>query len=160
MKEQLRTAVAGIDPLALLDEIRSMQHHLAGLAAGTTPHVVPQRDIDLDRFMKSLATAWHSGEVRPTHSTEPPARRDWRTRQDPFEAAWPQVVAWLEAEPDRTAKEMLEQLQTEHPGTYSDGQVRTLQRRVQEWRRACARRLVFGVDDLAGASSTAIAAHA
>lgn len=31
-------------------------------------------------------------------------------RADPFEATWPSVVAWLEAEPDRTAKEMLESL--------------------------------------------------
>jgi hypothetical protein len=42
MKEQLRNAAAGIDPLSLLDEIRSMQHHLAELAAGASPHIVPQ----------------------------------------------------------------------------------------------------------------------
>jgi hypothetical protein len=160
MKEQLRTAAAGMDPLSLLDEIRSMQHHMAALAAGATPHVVPQRDGDLDRFMKSLATAWRDGEVRPTHRTEAKARRDWRTRADPFEGVWPNVVAWLEADPDRTAKELLQRLQSEDPGAYSDGQVRTLQRRVHEWRRACARRLVFGADDLASASSTAIAIQA
>ncbi len=160
MKVQLRTAAAGFDPLSLLGEIRRMQECLAGLAAGGTPQTAPQRDGDLDRFMRSLATAWHDGEVRPTHRAKPTARRDWRTRADPFEAVWTLVVAWLEAEPDRTAKEMLARLQTEYPGTYSDGQIRTLQRRVSEWRRACARRLVFGVDDLAAGSSTAMATPA
>jgi hypothetical protein len=160
MKEQLQAAAAGLDPLALLDEIRRMQHHLAALATGATRHIVPQRDGDLDRYIKSLATAWQHGDVRPTHRKQPKPRRDWRTRQDPFEATWLRVVAWLEAEPDRTAKELLERLQVEYPGAYSDGQVRTLQRRVKDWRRGCARRLVFGSEDLTLTSPSSIVNHA
>lgn len=52
MKDHLRAAATRIDPLAMLDEIRSMQHHLAELATGAAPYVVPQRDNDLERFMK------------------------------------------------------------------------------------------------------------
>lgn len=57
---------------------------------------------------------------------------------------WPLVRAWLDAAPDRTAKEVLLQLQKAHPNTFPDGQLRTLQRRVRGWRAAAAKKLVFG----------------
>jgi len=142
MKERLQAVLATLDPLRLLDEIRTVQHHLVGLAAGEKIHVLPHRDADLDRFLKSLASAWRDGEVRPTHRVGPKPARHWRTREDPFESVWPRVVTWLESEPDRTAKELLERLRHES-GAFTDGQLRTLQRRVKEWRRMAARRLVF-----------------
>ena len=147
MKERLRAVATALDPLRLLDEIRTVQHQLAGLAAGEMLHVVPYRDPELDQFLKSLATAWHDGEVRPTHRLQPKPRRDWRTRKDPFKTVWPRVLLWLQDEPDRTGAELLDRLQSEHPGEFLDGQVRTLQRRLKLWRRAAARKLVFTVDD-------------
>jgi integrase-like protein len=155
MKERLRAVATTLDPLRLLDEIRTVQHQLAGLAAGETLHVVPHRDAELDRFLKSLATAWHDGEVRPTHRSQPKPRRDWRTRKDPFEAVWPRVLLWLQDEPDRTGAELLDRLQGEYPGAFLDGQIRTLQRRLKLWRRAAARKLVFTVDDAALADARA-----
>ena len=143
MKDRLRALLATLDPLRLLDEIRTVQHHLAGLASGNPVHVIPHRDADLDRFLKSLANAWREGEVRPTHRTGPKPSRHWRTRADPFETMWPRVVTWLESEPDRTAKDLFDRLRDEWPGEIFSGQLRTLQRRVKEWRRLAARRLVF-----------------
>ena len=67
MKDRLPAVLGTVDPLGLLDEIRAVQHHLAGLAAGATVHPMPQRDADLDGFLRSLALAWRAGEVRPTH---------------------------------------------------------------------------------------------
>lgn len=67
MKERLRAVLATLDPLRLLDEIRTVQRHLAELAAGETAQVLPHRDADLERFLKSLGEAWRGGEVRPTH---------------------------------------------------------------------------------------------
>jgi hypothetical protein len=142
MKERLRGVALTLDPLRLLDEIRTVQHELAGLAAGATPHVVPHRDGDLDQLLKSLATAWHDGEVRPTHRSEPKARRDWRTRKDPFVDVWPCILGWLENEPDRTATELLARLQSEQPGVFPGTLLRTLQRRLSLWRQAAARKLV------------------
>ncbi len=153
MKERLRAVATTLDPLRLLDEIRGVQHQLAGLAAGESLHVVPRHDAELDQFLRSLATAWHEGEVRPTHRSEPKPRRDWRTRKDPFETVWPRVLGWLHDEPDRTAIELLHRLQNDHPGEFPDGQLRTLQRRLKLWRRAAARRLVFTGDDAAGANA-------
>jgi len=142
-KERLRAVLASLDPLRLLDEIRTMQAHIAGLARGEQVHAPPHRDADLERFLASLATAWMEGEVRPTHQSKPKAKRWWRTRQDPFEDVWPRVLVWLEIEPDRTASELFERLRTENPGKFPSNQLRTLQRRVKEWRMTAARRLVF-----------------
>ncbi|AKU97813.1 hypothetical protein AKJ09_04477 [Labilithrix luteola] len=37
---------------------------------------------DLDQFMRALATAFHGGEVRPTHRRKPTSPRHRRTRID------------------------------------------------------------------------------
>ena len=142
-KHKLRAVLASLDPLRLLDEIRTMQEHIAGLARGEQMHTPPHRDADLERFLASLATAWREGEVRPTHKPKPRAKRWWRTRPDPFERVWPEVLVWLESEPDRTAKELFGRLCSEHPGQFRTGQLRTLQRRVKVWRGMAARRLIF-----------------
>jgi hypothetical protein len=142
-KERLRAVLASLDPLRLLDEIRTMQRHIAGLGRGEQVHAPPHRDADLERFLASLATAWMDGEVRPTHQPKTKVKRWWRTRQDPFESVWPRILVWLEREPDCTAKELFERLRAEAPRAFHPNQLRTLQRRVKEWRMAAARRLVF-----------------
>ena len=53
------------------------------------------------------------------------------------------MVQWLEAEPDRTAKELFDRLRREHPGMFVPVQLRTLQRRVKNWRRLEVRRLIL-----------------
>jgi len=58
----------------------------------------------------------------------------WRTREDPFEEIWGWVKDQLEEFPGLEAKTLFEVLQREEPGRYSDGQLRTLQRRIKVWR--------------------------
>jgi hypothetical protein len=58
----------------------------------------------------------------------------WRTKPDPFADVWPQLEALLAVNPGLEAKTLLEYLQRQHPGRFADGQVRTLQRRVKQWR--------------------------
>ncbi len=149
-KERLRTVLPTLDPLRLLDEVRTMQRHVAALAGGEAPRIVPTGDASLERLLQGLATAWLNGEVRPTHQPRPKPPREWRTREDPFAHVWPRVREWLEAEPDRTARDMLVRLEAENPGRFSEGQLRTLQRRVKEWRRSAVQRLVFPGPDLQG----------
>jgi hypothetical protein len=143
MKDRLHAVLVTLDPLKLLDEIRTVQEHIAGLATGEVRHVLPHRDAELEKFLRGLADTWRAGEVRPTHRTGPKPERHWRTRKDPFESVWPRIVTWLDAEPNRTAKDLLERLRAESPSEYNDAMLRTLQRRVKDWRRAAARRLVF-----------------
>jgi hypothetical protein len=61
-------------------------------------------------------------------------RRNYRTRRDPFVEDWPQVEAMLVAAPELEAKALFGWLCEQHPGYYQEGQVRTFQRRVNEWR--------------------------
>jgi hypothetical protein len=58
----------------------------------------------------------------------------WRTREDPFNDFWAWVEENLKINPGLEAKTLFEDLQRRHPGRFSDGQLRTLQRRVKIWR--------------------------
>ena len=48
VKDRLQAVAIQLDPLRLLEEIRSVQHHLAALAAGQTTHVAPSNDDSLE----------------------------------------------------------------------------------------------------------------
>ncbi len=144
VKARLHEITAQLDPLQLLDEIRRMQHHLVRLADGEPSHTPISQKDDLARFLASLSTAWRAGEVRPTHRAQVKPPRHWRTRPDPFHSTWKQVCEWLEVDPDLTGLEVFERLQRENPGAFHSGQLRTLQRRLKQWRVGMARRLVFG----------------
>jgi transposase len=60
--------------------------------------------------------------------------RTWRTRPDPFEGIWEDLAELLRSNPGLEAKTLFDHLQREHPGRFQDGQLRTLQRRVKQWR--------------------------
>lgn len=58
----------------------------------------------------------------------------WRTRNDPFHEDWEKAKELLETNPGLEAKTIFEYFQSEHSGKYPDGQLRTFQRRVKQWR--------------------------
>ena len=60
--------------------------------------------------------------------------RTWRTREDPFAEVWPDVERMLELDGGLEAKTVFEDLQRRHPGRFTAGQLRTLQRRFRQWR--------------------------
>ena len=60
--------------------------------------------------------------------------RPWRTREDPFHEVWEAVQPQIQESPGLKAKTLFEWLQREYPGRFSDGQIRTLQRRIKLWR--------------------------
>lgn len=59
-------------------------------------------------------------------------KHDWRTRSDPFAGVWDEVRARLEIEPGLQAKTLFEHFQRSEPGRFTDGQLRTLQRRIKQ----------------------------
>ena len=67
----------------------------------------------------------------PSEVSEP---HTWRTREDPFADVWAEVKAKLELNPGLQAKTLFEHLQHRYPGRFKDGQLRTLQRRIKQWR--------------------------
>lgn len=60
--------------------------------------------------------------------------RTWRTREDPFEGVWWKIEEKLKYIHGLEAKTLFEWLQREYPGRFTDGQLRTLQRRIKQWR--------------------------
>ena len=142
---RVESLYATLDPVRLLSEIRAAQQLLVTiadrpvmgeLAAPTAP--------TLEQFLSGLRTAWQEGEVRPTSRPKERALKRGRRRPDPFVAVTEQMREWFAVEPWRTSRELFERLQGEQPGVYPDGQLRTLQRRLKEWRREVAHKLVFG----------------
>ncbi|HET9321861.1 MAG TPA: IS21 family transposase [Bryobacteraceae bacterium] len=61
-------------------------------------------------------------------------KHNWRTRPDPFAAVWEEIRQRLEVEPGLQAKTIFEHLQRTEAGRFADGQLRTLQRRIKQWR--------------------------
>ncbi|MBU1078548.1 MAG: IS21 family transposase [Spirochaetes bacterium] len=59
---------------------------------------------------------------------------DWRTRPDPIKDIWDETIKFLELNSGLEAKTLYEHFQKEYPGEYNDGQLRTFQRRVKEWK--------------------------
>jgi len=60
--------------------------------------------------------------------------RDWRTREDPFAAHWDEIVELLEVMPELQAARLFDYVREQYPGRYEDGQLRTLQRKIKQWR--------------------------
>jgi hypothetical protein len=146
VRRRVTATFVTLDPVRLLQTIRIAQQELVDIAdhptatetgAPTTP--------TLEQFLSGLRTAWRDGEVRPTNRPKQKAPRG-RRRPDPFVTVTVRVREWFEAEPWRTSRELFERLQAEQPGAFPDGQRRTLQRRLKEWRREMAHKLVFGVE--------------
>lgn len=145
VKALLREQQRELDPLVLLHSIRDTQAALAALAE--TKHTQhPGRE--LDEFLAQLPRLWKEGEARPTHrKAEGSSNYRGRARLQCFEDVWPEVLYWLSEEPDATAKSLFERLMIKYPDKFNSGQLRTLQRRVKEWRYVMARELVFACNE-------------
>jgi len=66
--------------------------------------------------------------------SEMKAERHWLTRPDGFAEVWPEIVEQVRTNPGLEAKTIFAALQRKHPERFSDGQLRTLQRRIKRWR--------------------------
>ena len=79
------------------------------------------------------APKWQCGPL----PSETGQERWWRTRTDPFEGVWEEeILPLLEGgAADRLrATTTIESLEERYPGRFSASQLRTLQRRLQDWR--------------------------
>ncbi|MBW1833195.1 MAG: hypothetical protein JRJ10_16185 [Deltaproteobacteria bacterium] len=79
------------------------------------------------------ARGWEQGPL-PSQTKK---KRGWRTRKDPFERVWESdIEPLLLRDHDRVLEgpTILELLEQRHPGEFGVGQLRTLQRRIRDWR--------------------------
>jgi len=161
VKADLAAQFLALDPVRLLQQIRIVQQALSDIATygppaqQATPTASPSPSpTPIAEFLSSLSTAWKEGEVRPTHRKKSNAPRWWRTRVSPFAEAWPVIEGWLDADPSASANELMDRLAAMTPEVYgSKAQLRTLQRRVGEWRSERAKEMVLGSLRKAGAKT-------
>jgi hypothetical protein len=83
-------------------------------------------DMDPKTARKYLEAGKLPSEIKKDHT--------WRTRPDPFEEDWDRCAEILADAPDLEAKFLFEWLCEQTPGMYQEGQLRTFQRRVGDWR--------------------------
>lgn len=63
------------------------------------------------------------------------AARDYRTRPDSFLGVWAaEIEPLLQRDPKLQAVTLFADLQRRHPGRFREGQVRTLERQIRQWR--------------------------
>lgn len=144
-----------LDPIRLLKQIQVLQDALwqhVILAKQTNPFndAASKNVYDL-KFQPQVCGSPHESSVKINNEdlikSEIKKRRQyrktklprvkhwWRTRKNPFENVWSEVCKWLENNPEREATSILLDLQKKYPGEYTNGQLRTLQRRVKVWRK-------------------------
>src|SRR5512135_895350 len=80
---------------------------------------------------EKTARKYRDSDALPSQMTTP---HTWRTREDPFQDVWPDLLEMLRLNPGLQAKTLFLDLQRRSPGHYPDGQLRTLQRRIKQWR--------------------------
>ena len=79
------------------------------------------------------ARKWQTGPL-PSQTKQ---RRDWRTRKDPFEEVWASEIEPLlavDTKGELEAKTLMRVLVDAHPERFSMAQLRTMQRRLRDWR--------------------------
>jgi hypothetical protein len=80
---------------------------------------------------EKTARKYRDSGALPSQMTTP---HTWRTREDPFQDVWPELLEMLRLNPGLQAKTLFLDLQRRSPGRFPDGQLRTLQRRIKNWR--------------------------
>ena len=139
------------DPVALLETVRRCQASLASLLAGQENHEQRPRAGALDpeqaskelrslnRFLSNLQLLWQESQPLP----EPKQKRRYTPRRRTlFAEHQEQIEQWPESEACMNAAELLRRLMALAPGRYHEGQLRSMERRVKEWRTARAERLL------------------
>ena len=80
---------------------------------------------------EKTARKWARAGRMPSQSGK---ERDWRTREDPFAEVWHEIEGILSRAPTVEATAVFEHLNRLYPGRFESGQLRTLQRRMKNWR--------------------------
>jgi hypothetical protein len=82
----------------------------------------------------SLNTAKRYLKTNGKRRKKKPEERSWRTRKDAFAEVWPELRSMLERDQGLEAQTLMEWLIASYPGQFQIGQVRTLRRRIHDWR--------------------------
>ncbi len=149
IKKRLREVRAGLDPIALLAEMRAAQTELGHRVDcrqvrgdGTERHDGAHETGPVSVFAQGLGRDYENGEQRLIHRRpyvrkKPPPRRP--SMLDPYAT---KIDDWLTAEPHLSGAELLRRLNELAGASFTSAQLRTVQRPCKAWRRQAARQLI------------------
>jgi hypothetical protein len=139
VKKILKRQSNNLDPVILLQEIQSKQQSLfkhAWKEEGNiliAPTNTTLAAIDTVKSNDKSNTVMLLKKYQRTKKIKEP--RTYRTRNNPFEDVQDEIKVRLEMNPNLTAKTILDNLIKQYPDKYQMGQIRTLQRRMTDWRK-------------------------
>ena len=163
VKTKLRKEYQSLDPINLLSHIQALQDqlwtfaYLPAIEADTelrpntslSIDAVPGKRIDSSKLESAMLASGDGASEKVTLTNGSKERlyrkkkrkgryhlvkHTWRTRPDPFADVKGEIEEMLRKHPHREAKSIFKKLQEKYPGKFTDGQLRTLQRRVKSWR--------------------------
>jgi len=127
VKCKLKNQYQTLDAVGLLSKINCLQKDLQKLAVGEFQASEPM-----------ASPLFYHRQVKKDGRKGP---RYWRTRKDPFEGFSEEINQLLESDPFQSAASVLRELIGRHPEELRPGHIRSMQRRVIEWRRSNPERL-------------------
>jgi hypothetical protein len=153
-KQQQKERFQSLDPLSLAHQIHAAQENLWQYADTRSLRAPKPSKIELEILLDApdqiganssapekeitLSERFYRKTKRKITHSKP---RYWRTRKDPFADVWPEIEHQLQLTPHLPAKTLFLALQKKYPMKFSDGQLRTLQRRVKDWREEQIQRM-------------------
>jgi hypothetical protein len=146
-QQDLRAIAKALDPVRLFHQVERLQQALfrcemSDCAPGHQPPkaalVLFQLDeVTTGRFPCEAGGLDEDG-LPQGDQQEPPTcvpLLNWRhTRNDPFVEQWEQICPWVQANPTRSSGAIFGELQSQFPGRYQPGHLRTLQRGIRKIR--------------------------
>ena len=154
-KQKLKEEYDALDPVYLLTNIQRLQDLLwpfayVELEQSSSSNLLPVSQQKKTRQSKMESPVPDEKESRSTQSQVENAdrmyrrtkkkrkdgdgRRWWRTQADPFKNVWPEIEQKLAEKLYLNAKMIFNNLRQAHLGKFQNDQLRSLQRRVKQWR--------------------------
>jgi len=139
-KQVLESEFASLDPVLLLHDLQSLQENLWTFAwSNTGQHEAFLSEVSADTMtLQPLSSGSEVAMLRHFHFDKPKDKRSgprtYRTRKDPFEGVWDEIRLRIELMPELCAREIINWLSVKYPNRFSKAQIRTLQRRLNDWR--------------------------
>jgi len=138
-KDSLTSEYESIDPVKLLAQLEAHQDALWAFSWHKNGRSGPDLTVMAEDVVGEMPTKPNRTADRYYHLDKKmdlrSAPRLHRTRKDPFEKVWDEVRLRLELQPEVTAKAIIFWLMKKYPGQYATLHIRTMQRRIKQWRQ-------------------------
>ena len=146
IKRRLRETYRGLDPMALLAEIRAAQDEL-GERSGKRGLTLAAASFPADplRFARSLSTTGETAEVRATHRRPKRRYKKWIRMPSKLVPHLAAIENWLATEPQITALAIVRRLAEIDPTTFGDKQHSIVQRLVRSLRRKATETVIVAM---------------